>query len=370
MPRSKTNSEIATANRTVSRTIAARDQLRHWEKLAEINERNIRPNNIDHKWRNNSQPVYRHLNHNMKKFRIQDQRFAEIERENYILLDKMCKLWIPKATDDPTEGTWQFSPGVRLNRFQVPVTDHGISLSPMRPQFGQAQIKESLNSTSRRRELERIMRENRGIVERIERQETHYPNGCWEARSREHDRHLQLCSRPVLGYGFGFSCHSKNAMSSASRIGSRPRKTNSPRTTSQNAMDDLLYGTSRSKGGKGGKKQPRMIFARVVGSSLIRSVESGAAELLVGISAGFCAGQEVVIRPGEEEEETVEIFECLLRRTGLALLLSRATTRAHPAGSLVTVPLVPPRDISTAPASVQNGLDRLSPHDATMDDEG
>ena len=29
---------------------------------------------------------------------------------------------------DPTEGTWEFRPGVRLNRFQVPVIDHAISL--------------------------------------------------------------------------------------------------------------------------------------------------------------------------------------------------------------------------------------------------
>ena len=62
---------------------------------------------------------------------------------------------------DPTEGTWEFRPGVRLNRFQVPVIDHAISLSPKTLGVGS-------NRGARRRELERITRENHSLVQRIQ----------------------------------------------------------------------------------------------------------------------------------------------------------------------------------------------------------
>eukprot|EP00966_Prymnesium_polylepis_P059617 1382415-Prymnesium_polylepis.1 len=201
------NSDMVTANRTISRMTIARAQERHWRKLAHIAQRNIRPNNVNNRWQTNhhkSRPMYGHLYCNLKRDQIQDERFVEIERENRILLDKMSQLMVPTQHADPTEGTWEFSPGVRLNRFQVPVTDHGISHSPARPQFGQAQIKDSLNGGFRRRELERITSENRGIVSRIQSQVTAYPNEEWSEHSRRHDRYMSLCSRPTVGSGVGF----------------------------------------------------------------------------------------------------------------------------------------------------------------------
>ncbi|KAL3898041.1 MAG: hypothetical protein SGPRY_012923 [Prymnesium sp.] len=193
--------EAARGGGRVSRSAAARAQMRHWQKLAEINS--ARPS-ADCRGTSAWRQGYHHLRYNLKKFRIQDERFAEIERENHILLAKIGEIMAPTRIDDPTDGTWEFRPGVRLNRFQVPVTDHGISISPKSPQFGTAMTKESLNRSARRRELERITRENRGIVERIEKQVTHYPKHRYEEHSREHDRHLSLCAKPVMGMGIGF----------------------------------------------------------------------------------------------------------------------------------------------------------------------
>ena len=50
---------------------------------------------------------------------------------------------------------------MRLNRFQVPVIDHAISLSPKTLGVGS-------NRGARRRELERITRENHSLVQRIQ----------------------------------------------------------------------------------------------------------------------------------------------------------------------------------------------------------
>ena len=50
---------------------------------------------------------------------------------------------------------------MRLNRFQVPVIDHAISLSPKTLGVGS-------NRGARRRELERITWENHSLVQRIQ----------------------------------------------------------------------------------------------------------------------------------------------------------------------------------------------------------
>ena len=61
-------------------------------------------------------------------------RFDEIEYQNRLLLQKMSALMAAGSVVDPTEGTWEFQPGVRLNKNQMPVIDHAVSHDPPMPQ--------------------------------------------------------------------------------------------------------------------------------------------------------------------------------------------------------------------------------------------
>ena len=95
-----------------------------------------------------------------------------------------------------------------------------------------------------------------------------------------------------------------------------------------------------------------------------KMVSHDAAELVVGLTACFAAGQRILLRPGEADEETVEIFDCVLRRAGVSLLLVRGVERAHPLGATVVLPSSVPRSVCTAPsAASEAGLGRVTPHD-------
>ena len=145
------NVDAAVSNQTVARGMQADAYLRHQQRLREISQ-GARRASLGDKWRQGplaSKPVYTHLRQNLKRAQLQNERYDTIERENRILLDKMSSLFNPASVIDPTEGTWEFSPGVRLNRFQVPVIDHGISTSPQMPQRGAAREPESLNQLGR-----------------------------------------------------------------------------------------------------------------------------------------------------------------------------------------------------------------------------
>ena len=147
-----------------------------------------------------SRPTYAHLRENLKKQQLEAERFETIEHENRLLLEKMSALMASGSVLDPCEGTWEFGPGVRLNRFQMPVIDHAVSHQPPLPMRGAAKEPESLNWGSRLRELERITHENRGIVTRIQGRESYYPSNQWGKRSQEHDEHLLLIRRPASSY--------------------------------------------------------------------------------------------------------------------------------------------------------------------------
>ena len=100
--------------------------------------------------------------------------------------------------DRSTEGTWEFQPGVRLNKNQMPVIDHAVSHQPPMPQRGAAKEPESLNWSLRKRELQRITQENQGIVTRIQGRGSSFPTQSqWAKRSEEHDQYLMLLRRPV-----------------------------------------------------------------------------------------------------------------------------------------------------------------------------
>lgn len=109
---------------------------------------------------------YSHLQRNMKKEAIMEERFASIERDNRLLLEKMSYIIRHSSLD---------------NRLQ--------------PQY---QNFKSLNKDGRRKELQRITRENKDLLRRIQHVEPAYDHLEWQEDARKHEEWLRtLCEYPV-----------------------------------------------------------------------------------------------------------------------------------------------------------------------------
>ena len=200
MPTCLPGREPPTCNRTLTQMEQARKHQAHQQRLLEISH-GSRRGTLGNKWRegpNRSKPVYAHVTHNLKKAQITTERFDAIDHENRLLLGKMTALMNSNPLIDPTQGTWEFSTGVRLNKFQMPVIDHAMGSSM--PQRGAAREPWSLNLDARRRELERISNDNRGIVERIQSRSSQFKREEWIKRSEDLDKQLLLLRRPVTGH--------------------------------------------------------------------------------------------------------------------------------------------------------------------------
>ena len=97
--------------------IASRSQQEsHGRHLRALYE--MRPS-VDTRWggshngvREQKQPMYNHVRVNLKRAQIQDERFAEIELENTVLLGKLSK--ILRRSRNPTLGTRDWTGGIRL----------------------------------------------------------------------------------------------------------------------------------------------------------------------------------------------------------------------------------------------------------------
>ena len=131
------------ANRTSDNEAVLRLQSKHRARLAEIRAFNKPPpsKQLAHRWSESpygSKPHYSHVSRNAKRAQVEGERHQAIERDNLLLLQKMTTLLSSGASSragsaassrrDPTVGTWEFAPGVRLNRNQVPVIDHAKSM--------------------------------------------------------------------------------------------------------------------------------------------------------------------------------------------------------------------------------------------------
>jgi len=112
---------------------------------------------------------YVHLEQNLKKQQMDEERYSQIERENYILLDKMSHIMThPQLLDEKYMGP--------------PVT------------YGK-----SLNKEFRKRELMRITEENQQILRRIQHKEPHYSHVEWEEQSRRDQEYLRNCAEyPIV----------------------------------------------------------------------------------------------------------------------------------------------------------------------------
>ena len=311
MPTRRPNSEAPTCNRTLTQLEQARQRQAHKQRLLDI-KYGARRGALGNKWRegpHRSKPTYAHVTQNLKRAQMQSELYDTIDHENSLLLGKMSALMRGAIASDPTKGTWEFSPGVRLNRFQMPVIDHGISHEPMMPQRGAAREPESLNPGARRRELERITNENRGIVERIQGRSSQFSASEMVKRSEELDRHLLLMRRPRSGM----------ANLPTPPVGGFHESVSPLRAQSARARRPAHRGTA----------QPPT-------AALLAPVQAGHSKLLIGLCPGVARGSKLVLQPHEGPyEETLVVENVALQREGLEVTLEEACQQPHPAGAPV-----------------------------------
>ena len=110
-----------------------------------------------------------HLRKNLKKEQLMEERFAEIERDNRLLLEKMSYIMRHQSMDI-REDTGEYS--------------------------------QSLNRERRKRELQRITRENQKILARIQAAEPTYDHLEWAEHERNHEETMKrLCELPLVIHG-------------------------------------------------------------------------------------------------------------------------------------------------------------------------
>jgi len=187
------NREVPISNQTVATRSQQETHGRHLRNLYEMGP------TVDTRWggirngvREQKQPMYTHVRANLKRAQIQDERFAEIELENTVLLGKLSK--ILRRSRNPTVGTRDWTGGLRLTPNQVPVIDHWISADTTA--FGAAVEPSSLNLARRRQERERIEVENRALVARLQSCKPTYDNTKLDADDSRRQKWLASHSMP------------------------------------------------------------------------------------------------------------------------------------------------------------------------------
>ena len=138
--------------------------VKHCQNLHRAKLKQMRPA-IDNK----PPPRFVHLEQNLKKQQMDEERYSQIERENYLLLDKMSYIMThPQLLDEKFMGP--------------PVT------------FGK-----SLNKDFRKRELMRITEENLQILRRIQHKEPYYNHLEWEEQARQDAEFLRIAAEyPIV----------------------------------------------------------------------------------------------------------------------------------------------------------------------------
>jgi len=106
-----------------------------------------------------------HLRKNLKKEQLMEERYAEIERDNRLLLEKMSYIMRHSSLDNDN----------------------------------QMQYAHSLNREQRKRELQRITRENQNILGRIQAAEPTYDHLVWAEHEKQHEEYMKnICELPLV----------------------------------------------------------------------------------------------------------------------------------------------------------------------------
>ena len=166
---------------------------------------------------------------NPKKEQMMEERYAQIERDNRLLLEKMSYIMRHQSMDI-REDTGEYS--------------------------------QSLNRERRKRELQRITRENQKILARIQAAEPTYDHLEWAEHERNHEETMKrLCELPLVIHG-----DPAPQDEDGGHGGDIPVTTNAPRHGARSDADGLLRGRRR-------QRRPRV----EVGRSSARRSRSAAA---------------------------------------------------------------------------------------------
>jgi len=114
-----------------------------------------------------------HMKKNLKREQMMEERYATIERENRLLLEKMSAIM---------QG------------------GHGIDNRLRKP----ANVGNSMNKSFRKKELQRITQENQAILRRIQACEPSLNRAIWEEDRRQNEKLLRnICENPFVLRGSG-----------------------------------------------------------------------------------------------------------------------------------------------------------------------
>lgn len=136
--------------------VSSRRQLRRSQELHKKKLRNIK-STLDNK----PPKRHNHLRKNRKKQQMMQDRFAKIERENQLLLEKMSFIMQNDTLDNKCKA---------------------------------ATYSKSLNKERRRKELKRISEQNNAILSRIQSRESTYNHLKWENDRKKNERYLKMIS--------------------------------------------------------------------------------------------------------------------------------------------------------------------------------
>ena len=130
-----------------------------------------------------------HMRRNLKREQMMEERFATIEKENRILLEKMSSIM---------QKSW--------------IDNDGESLPKPR----------SLQKTQRKFELQRITRENDFILKRIQQREPTYSAAEWERDRKVNERYVRNIVEYTDGAGMGKNRSPKRRGRGSKSTGSLP----------------------------------------------------------------------------------------------------------------------------------------------------
>ncbi len=182
------NRDLPVANLPSELRSRHRSHAQHLNQLLGMGPR------IDARWERggSKQPKYAHLCANLKRRQMREERVAQVELENMLLLQKISKVFT--RSHEPELGlTRDWVGGMRLTSNQVPVLDHYIAPTT---KFGAALEPTSLSSSRRQQERERIEAENRALVGRLRTCRPTYAAAKFEADAQRRKAWLAEHGKP------------------------------------------------------------------------------------------------------------------------------------------------------------------------------
>ena len=159
------NRQVPTANQALYKRDAYEAQRKHRLAIERMKPA------IDNAWgrtwngvKDTKRHTYPHIQVNLKRAQLEDERAQAIEMENFHLLEKLSK--ILERPQNPNHKTREWGGGVRLDAHQVPTMDHLVPEKTTT--FGAAVEAKSLNIGWRERQQQEIVRANHQLVKRIQ----------------------------------------------------------------------------------------------------------------------------------------------------------------------------------------------------------